>query len=125
MAFNAAGSHVVVVPFQSPAPRKDQWISITEHKPISQDKPRWSPDGNLLYYLSEVDGFQCIWAQRLDPVTKRPVGQPLEISHWHSARRSLMNVQIPLFQELSVTADKLFFNVGETTGNIWMAEWKP
>ena len=124
MAFNAAGSHVVV-PFQSPAPRKDQWISITEHKAISQDKPRWSPDGNLLYYLSEVDGFQCIWAQRLDPDSKRPVGQPLEISHWHSARRSLMNVQIPLFQELSVTADKLFFNVGETTGNIWMAEWKP
>jgi hypothetical protein len=79
----------------------------------------------LLYYLSELDGFQCIWAQRLDPATKRPVGQPLEISHWHSARRSLMNVQVPLFQELSVTADKLFFNVGETTGNIWMAEWKP
>jgi eukaryotic-like serine/threonine-protein kinase len=125
MAFNAAGSHIVVVPFQSPAPRKDQWRSITEPRPIPQDKPRWSPDGNLLYYLSEVDGFQCIWAQRLDPETKRPVGQPLEISHWHSARRSLMNVQVPLFQELSVTADKLFFNVGETTGNIWMAEWKP
>jgi eukaryotic-like serine/threonine-protein kinase len=125
IAFNAAGSQVVVVPYQSPASRKDQWISITEHRPVPQDKPRWSPDGNLLYYLSEVDGFQCIWAQRLDPATKQPVGQPMEISHWHSARRSLMNVQLPLFQELSVTADKLFFNVGETTGNIWMAEWKP
>jgi Tol biopolymer transport system component len=125
MAFNPAGSHLVVVPYQSPAARKDQWISITEHRPIAQDKPRWSPDGNLLYYLSEVDGFQCIWAQRLDPVTKRPAGQPLPISHWHSARRSLQNVQVPLFQELSLTADKMFFNVGETTGNIWMAEWKP
>lgn len=27
--------------------------------------------------------------------------------------------------EISVTRDKLFFNLGETTGNIWMAEWKP
>jgi hypothetical protein len=28
-------------------------------------------------------------------------------------------------QELSVSDDTLFFNVGETTGTIWMAEWKP
>ena len=27
--------------------------------------------------------------------------------------------------EISVSPDKLFFNLGETTGNIWMAEWKP
>ncbi len=126
MAFNAAGSHVVVVPFKSQAPpRKDQWISITEHGPIPQDKPRWSPDGNLLYYTSDVDGFRCIWARRLDPDTKRPIGEPLEVYHSHSARRSLVNAGIPLFLELSVTANKLFFNLGETTGNVWMAEWKP
>jgi hypothetical protein len=34
-----------------------------------------------------------------------------------------MNAAIP-FLELSVTADRLFFNLGEVTGNIWMAEWK-
>jgi Tol biopolymer transport system component len=124
VALNAAGSHLAVVPFRSNAPpRENEWVSITKHLPFVQDKPRWSPDGNLLYYISEADGFQCIWAQRLDPDTKRPVGQPLEVSHWHSARRTLKAV--PLFQELSLTADKLFFNVGETTGNIWMAEWKP
>ena len=124
-AFNAAGSHVVVVPFQSHPPRKDQWVSVTEHGPIPLDKPRWSPDGKLIYYTSDVDGFRCIWARRLDPETKRPIGPPLEIYHSHSIRRSLMNAGIPLFQELSLTADKLFFNLGETTGNIWMAEWKP
>jgi hypothetical protein len=26
--------------------------------------------------------------------------------------------------EISVSPDKLLFNLGETTGNIWMAEWK-
>jgi eukaryotic-like serine/threonine-protein kinase len=125
-AFNAAGSHVVVAPFRSDVPpRIEEWISVTEHTPIGQDKPRWSPDGNLLYYTSDADGFRCILAQRLDPATKRPVGPPLEVYHSHSARRSLMNAGIPLFWELSVTADKLFFNLGETTGNIWMAEWKP
>ena len=126
MAFNAAGAHVVIAPFRSDAPpRIEEWISITEHRPIGQDKPRWSPDSNLLYYTSDADGFRCIRAQRLDPATKRPVGPPLDVYHSHSARRSLMNAGIPLYFELALTADKLFFNLGDTTGNIWMAEWKP
>ena len=125
-AFNAAGVHVVVAPFRPDRPlRFEEWISITEHSPIGQDKPRWSPDGNLLYYTSDADGFRCIRGQRLDPVTKRPVGPPLDVHHSHNARRSLMNAGIPLFFELSLTPDKLFFNQGETTGNIWMVEWKP
>ena len=89
-----------------------------------KEKPQWSPDGNVLYYTSDIDGFRCIWARRLDPTTKRPVGEPLAIHHAHSARRSLMNIWIG-FMELSLTPDRLFFNLGETTGNIWMAEWKP
>ena len=124
MGFNAAGNHVVVVPFQSHTPpRKDQWVSITEHGAIPQDKPRWSPDGKLLYYASDVDGFRCIWAGV--STRKRSVRSPLGVYYLHGARRSLMNVGIPLFQELSLTTEKLFFNLGETTGNIWMAEWKP
>jgi serine/threonine protein kinase len=125
VAGNMSGAHLVVAPFRSTSPpRHDEWVSITEHAPIPQDKVRWSPDGNLLYYTSDVDGFRCIWARRLDPITKHPLGQPIAIYHSHSARRSLMNAGI-FFQELSVTADKLFFNQGETIGNIWMAEWKP
>jgi Tol biopolymer transport system component len=123
-AANAHGSHVAIVPFRPAAPpREHEWISITEHRPFTQDKARWSPDGTLLYYVSDADGFRCIYAQRLDPVTRRPVGPPIAVYHSHSARRSLMNVRIPLFFELSVTADRLFFNQGETTGNIWLAEW--
>ena len=123
-ATDVAGTRVVVAPFRPGAPpREEEWISITPHRAFSQDKSRWSPDGNLLYFVSDVDGFRCIWAQRLEPITKRPVGDPLEVHHSHSARRSLMNVRIPLFFELSLTADRLFFNMSETTGNIWMAEW--
>ena len=65
----------------------------------------------------------CIWAQRLDPPTKRPVGPPLELYHSHSARRSLLNAEIiPL--ELHVAPGRLLFHLGEITGNIWMVEWK-
>ncbi len=123
LASNRSGMHIVVAPYGNRPPREEQWISITEHSPVVKEKPQWSPGGNVLYYTSDADGFRCIWARRLDPTTKRPVGQPLAIYHSHSSRRSLMNIWIGLM-ELSLTPDRLFFNLGETTGNIWMAEWK-
>ena len=125
-AFDRAGLYrVLVAPYQNDSPsREDQWITIAEETRVVLEKPRWSPDGNLLYYTSDVDGFRCIYARRLDPATKRPVGQPIELYHSHSARRSLMNAAFGP-QEISLSPDRSFFNLGETTGNIWMAEWKP
>ena len=110
---------VFVAPFEADRPPAEKdWIGVTgEHR---HDKPEWSPDGNLLYFTSDRDGFQCIWAQRLTSA-KQPVGPPLEIYHSHSARRSLTNVGVkPL--ELAVGPDKLVFTQGEITGNIWMAK---
>jgi eukaryotic-like serine/threonine-protein kinase len=114
-------SRIVVVPFQSHlAPSEDQWIPITDDTTIN-DKPRWSPDGSLLYFTSNRDGYRCIRAQRLNPRTKHPVGEPIDVYHSHSARRSLMNAGIRLL-ELSLSHDKLVFNLGEITGNIWVAK---
>jgi Tol biopolymer transport system component len=115
---------IVIAAFQSSGgPPEDQWITVAEEKSAALDKPRWSPNGNLLYYASEADGFRCIRARRLDPATKRPVGPSFDVYHSHSARRSLMNAWLGSL-EVSVTRDRMFFNLGETTGNIWMAEWK-
>ena len=116
-------SRVEIMPLdQGMADASHPWIAVTDDKSF-HDKPVWSPDGNLLYFTSDRDGFRCIWAQRLDPPTKRPVGLPLEIYHSHSARRSLLNANIiPL--ELHVAPGRLLFHLGENTGNIWMAEWK-
>ena len=94
-----------------------EWIPITAGD-LSDDKPRWSPDGNLMYFTSNRDGFMCIWAQRLEPDTKHPVGAAFEVHHFHTSRRSLANVGLgPL--EISVARNALVFNLGEVTGNIW------
>lgn len=82
----------------------------------------WSPDGALLYGELNRDGFRCIWAQRLDPATKRPVGSPFAVFHSHNARLSLANQEA--FSTPVVSRDKMFFSMGERTGNIWMAEFK-
>lgn len=93
------------------------WIPITPGE-LSDDKPRWSPDGNLMYFTSNRDGFMCIWGQRLQADTKHASGPAFAVSHFHTSRRSLANVGLgPL--EISVARNALVFNLGEVTGNVW------
>src|SRR5205807_8847043 len=80
----------------------------------------WSGAGGVqrtAYSTSEQDRFRCIWAQHLD-ATKHAVGQPLGIFHAHEARRSLFEVGGEF--SLSVVRDKILFNMGERTGNVWL-----
>ncbi len=109
---------VAVVPLArgAAAPRQ-QWIRMTEPG-AWVDKPRWSPNGSVLYYVSNRDGFVCIWARFLDPATRKPLGDPKPVIHFHSGRSSLGSVY---GLDLAVAEDKLVFNVGESSGNIWLA----
>jgi Tol biopolymer transport system component len=107
-----------VVPFRDgSAPAADEWVAITrgEHW---DDKPRWSPDGNLMYFTSLRDGFHCLWAQRLRPDTKEPTGPAFFVQHFHNARLSMSNTGT-VGLETSVARDKIFINLGELSGNIW------
>jgi TolB protein len=116
-------SRIYITPFKGPVTSDiGEWVPVTDGENAG-DKPRWSPDGNMLYFTSERDGFRCIWAQRLDRVSKHPVGAPFNVHHFHTSRRSLMNVGLgPL--EICVTRNALVFNLGEITGNIWRAAQK-
>ena len=82
-------------------------------------QPRWSPDGNTLYYLSHRDGFRCLWAQRLRPATKAPVDDPIGIYHFHDNRLSPRNVPLAVLQ-IDLSTDKMVITLAELTGNIWM-----
>jgi Tol biopolymer transport system component len=111
---------IFVAPYHGAAAiPEDQWIPITDG--LGMDRyADWSPDGNMLYFLSERDGFRCIWAQRLDPATKHPLGEAFPVRHFHTSRRSLLAVPDPVGTGMSVAADKIVFSMVEQTGNIWM-----
>lgn len=101
---------------------ESEWIPIADSTGWC-DKPRWSPDGKLIYFMSHRDGYRCLWAQHVDSDTKHPIGEPFGIMHFHSARLSMMNLATcPL--EIDVAKDKIIFNLGEVTGNIWLASTK-
>jgi len=99
--------------------REQDWIAVTDGQSYDLG-PSWSPDGSVLYFISERDGFRCLWAQRLDRQTKHPVGAPFAMQHFHAATRSMAHLTTN-WLGLSLAADKMVFNVGDITGNIWLA----
>lgn len=99
---------------------ESQWIPITAGTDIDI-APAWSPDGNLLYFISERDGFRCIWAQRLHPVTKASVDRAFAIQHFHTGGRALLtNFRAnPSQIGLSTSTRGLVYSLEELRGNIW------
>jgi dipeptidyl aminopeptidase/acylaminoacyl peptidase len=95
------------------APPENEWIPTRGTE--------WSSGGDRTWGVNGHDGFNCIWTQRLDPTTKRMIGDEQPVYHFHGSRRSLTNVGFN--PGLSVGPDKLVFTQGELTGNVWMAEW--
>jgi Tol biopolymer transport system component len=95
---------------------ENEWIAVGEG-----DAPAWAPKAGLLYFWSDRDGSPCLWAQRLDQDTKRPSGAPASIQHFHSRGLSWKNLHLGA-PTIAVARDKIVFNLGEHTGNIWMTD---
>ena len=123
---SAEARQIFVVPFrgwpEESGAGPGDWIPIT-HGEAMDRQVTWSPDGNLLYFLSDRDGFRCIWAQRLNPAAKHPEGEAFSVMHFHHGRRSLRGVGNRVSAiRLTVVSNKLLFALGELTGNIWMKD---
>jgi hypothetical protein len=120
--YGADHAGIAVAPFHDGARiEPSQWIQITDGKEFDS-RVRWSPGGDRLYFVSDRDGFRCIWTIALDSVTKRASGPPTPVFHLHEAQRSILNLQGIANFNLAVSRHQLIFNLGETTGNIWLAE---
>ncbi|OFW11251.1 MAG: hypothetical protein A3H96_25780 [Acidobacteria bacterium RIFCSPLOWO2_02_FULL_67_36] len=107
----------------SVAPLRDRPAPIGDRILVREDDhillaPRWSPNGEWLYYLAASDGFMCVWGQRLDAVSRKPSGAPVGILHLHGSR----TMSFPLGQwPLEVASGRLIFTLGEPKSNIYMA----
>ena len=95
------------------------WIRITDGKHWD-DKPRWSPDGKTIYFVSGRGGFFNVWGIRFDAVKGKPVGDPFHITSFDSP--SLMvPTNIPPV-EVSITQEKLVLTIAEVSGSIWILD---
>jgi Tol biopolymer transport system component len=105
-------SYIMIAPIDGPKPVPEHaWIKIAEA--AGEDWANWSPDGKTLYFTSARDGHFCLWGQRIDASSHRPVGEPFAVQHFHG-RVS--------YQQggWSAVAGRIAMVLVEDTGNIWM-----
>jgi len=95
------------------------WTRITDGRHWD-DKPRWSPDGRTIYFVSGPGGFFNIWGIRFDPDVGKAVGQPFQISKFDSPRLMILR-SIP-FVGISFTQNKLVVTMAEESGSIWVLD---
>jgi len=109
---------IYVVPLSgNPRPESD-WILLFEED-YYLGSPVWSPNGNRLYYLSERDGYCSVWMQKLDPQTKKPVGNTENVYPVHNSQ---IQINLPPGNgKLAVAEDKLALWISKVSGNIYMA----
>jgi Tol biopolymer transport system component/DNA-binding winged helix-turn-helix (wHTH) protein len=95
------------------------WIRITDGKRWD-DKPHWSPDGKMIYFLSARSGFFNVWAIRFDPDRGKPLGDPFPVTALDSPSQMVPKF-IPTIA-LSLTQDRLVLTMGQDSGNIWVLD---
>jgi Tol biopolymer transport system component/DNA-binding winged helix-turn-helix (wHTH) protein len=94
-----------------------RWIRITDGR-FWEDKPRWSPDGKTLYFLSRQGGFYDVWGIRFNSAEGKVAGDRFRVTNFASP--SLMVPNNMGGVELSLNQDKLVLNLSQLSGSIWV-----
>jgi eukaryotic-like serine/threonine-protein kinase len=89
------------------------------------EKPRWSQDGARFYYLSNKDGYLCVWGNRFRPDRAGPFEESFPVMHYHDFPRFSPNSAGPLSRGFSVASGSIFINVGEEMETIWVGRLGP
>lgn len=84
------------------------------------DKPAFSADGRMIYFLSNRDKFLCVYGLRLD-ANYRPVGEAVAVQHFHRRRLALEAVPAAV-QRLSVTAGRMALTVQAVDSSVWVSD---
>lgn len=114
---NIRAIYIAPVRDGSAAPR-EQWIAVMD-RPGVHVRPWWSPNGQILYFLSDAGGKVNVWAQRLTPGDKKPVGKPFVI---YSPPEGRFTVSAGSAFGPAVGPASLIFQIVETNTNIWLGE---
>jgi WD40 repeat protein len=111
-------SRVYVSPWLKTRPTQiGEWIPISGQGDINRSF--WPPDGNIVYYY-QLDSFEqgsCLFARRLDPVTKCPLGKEFAVRHFHDNLSPVLG-----YVGYGLTPDALYLTMNERNAHIWVAE---
>jgi len=110
----ASTSTVYVIPAAG-----GSWRAITEGTWFD-DKPRWGPDGRILYFVSNRTGVANVWGRRFDHRSGMPIGEPFPVTSFRSAQFALTPRTVQM--DIAVTATHLLLPMSEARSEIWMLD---
>ncbi len=91
-------------------------VQVTDGK-SNDEKPRWSADGRVIYFVSDRGGFLNVWGRRFNPETGIPEGDVFQVTRFNDPTRML---PVDMSQvETSVSGRQLFLPLTEMTSTIW------
>ena len=125
--FSTDGQWVAYVGLTGPGRSAIHAVPLTGGAPIKitdgdtyDDRPRWAPDGRLVYFLSTRGGFLNLWARRFDPVEQRAIAEPFPVTHFDSPARMIPPRMVQL--GVAMSSDRVILPIREASGNIWILD---
>jgi Tol biopolymer transport system component/DNA-binding winged helix-turn-helix (wHTH) protein len=95
------------------------WRAITDGTWFD-DKPRWGPDGRILYFVSNRTGVANVWGRRFDDSRGMPIGDPFPVTSFRSAQFALTARTVQM--DIAVTVTHLLLPMTEARSEIWMLD---
>ena len=95
------------------------WTPITDGKHWD-DKPRWSPDGKIIYFISRRNGYYNMWGIRFDSAKGKSIGEGFPVTAFESP--SLMVANYMPAVDLSLNQDRLVLTMAQVSGSIWVLD---
>jgi eukaryotic-like serine/threonine-protein kinase len=93
------------------------WVQISPPK-TDNSRPRFSPEGGMIYYVMGRDGERLLAAQRIEKITHKPVGEVLLPLRTPVDITVLTGGTGP-YPLISVSAKRLFYSTVSLRGNLF------